>query len=827
MEKWKNDLRIISLCIVYTPERMNTQIIDTFKSYGLYNVNEKKVPVEYRGNGETRNLYKDQAKQGTGYTFYPSIQKYGVWTGRKPDGSFLITLDFDIYDRNGGYNESLEEYMNAMFESVDYQGVFSTSTEGNYQMVMDIQDCPEIIQHLDGRDKVSVNEGNACGLECMAGHNVILPPTATINKRTGEMGPPREFLSDTMIYRIQPDSGIVKFIKTYIPSTQVRKECETAAPELDLNDECVALIQALPKSYLKNRDTWVKIGYILKAHGYTWETFAQLSRTVSEYAHTGDDEYESTWESLKESKITKASLWYWLKNEDEKAYKELRRRFSSYTKAEFEDFMDEDFVDYLKSWVGDQFLSKSRGEGRPMYYYWNGDLWDSKNVDKVLKEHIVEMGREIMEDLNDSYLKETTRLSNELGETMDKEDESDIKKKMKSLHAAHLKRIMTVKRFTKMYKKQMDLAKSFKMSLTNDDYLLDQAIDVLNFKNGLLELRTGTFRKRVKEDMISQCLPYDYSQVKTETVQVVKELVRKIQPDAAEYEGLLAWLGYTLTGCVKAQAIKFNLGVGSNGKSLLNEIFEIALPLYTEKLDNRTFNENFNKAHKSLIKLFDRPIRNAYIEEIDTKRLAVDKLKDFTSGKQTTERLYTANESGAIQAKLNINSNYEPTIASDGGILRRCKMQMYPSKFVDNPTKSGEFKIDRNITERFETRDDMKCAFVQMLIPYAVQYFKDGLKIPESWERNFKGVAEDQDEWQDWFDTHFEREEGAWCVKQDVLDRAKDMVPNATWLDVRRFLKRIEMYDYEKCKMIQGRMGACRGFRLKDPRGRLEFAVEY
>ena len=111
------------------------KVLEAFKPYGIYNVDESKRPYDYNRKGF---LWDDQAKRGSGYTFYPDVEKYGFWTGRKHDGSYIITIDFDIYDRKGGYNEKLEEVMNELFEEIDYQGVFSSSTEGNYQVVLDI-----------------------------------------------------------------------------------------------------------------------------------------------------------------------------------------------------------------------------------------------------------------------------------------------------------------------------------------------------------------------------------------------------------------------------------------------------------------------------------------------------------------------------------------------------------------------------------------------------------------------------------------------------------------------------------------------------------------
>jgi len=77
-----------------------------------------------------------------------------------------------------------------------------------------------------------------------------------------------------------------------------------------------------------------------------------------------------------------------LKSENEDTYKQLRRKFSTYSKLGFEDFLDEDFINYLKDWIGDLFIAKTTGS-KPTYYYWNGDIWTNAGIDTILKSYVV------------------------------------------------------------------------------------------------------------------------------------------------------------------------------------------------------------------------------------------------------------------------------------------------------------------------------------------------------------------------------------------------------------------------------------------------------
>ena len=51
--------------------------------------------------------------------------------------------------------------------------------------------------------------------------------------------------------------------------------------------------------------------------------------------------------------------------------------------------------------------------------------------------------------------------------------------------------------------------------------ILDSSRDNINYRNGILSLRTGIFRKREKSDFISRCLNYDYY---ADPVKYIKEI---------------------------------------------------------------------------------------------------------------------------------------------------------------------------------------------------------------------------------------------------------------------------------------------------------------
>jgi len=126
-------------------------------------------------------------------------------------------------------------------------------------------------------------------------------------------------------------------------------------------------------------------------------------------------------------------------------------------------------------------------------------------------------------------------------------------------------------------------------------------------------------RPRRADDYVTETLDWDYSPTADiEAKKYIYTIFRQIQPEQEQYDAFMRWLGYNITGHVSEQIVKFNLGDGFKGKSLVYEILQDVAPIYVLKLNRRTFNKNYEKrSHKSLIQLLDEPVRIAFVEELD------------------------------------------------------------------------------------------------------------------------------------------------------------------------------------------------------------------
>jgi phage/plasmid-associated DNA primase len=302
----------------------------------------------------------------------------------------------------------------------------------------------------------------------------------------------------------------------------------------------------------------------------------------------------------------------------------------------------------------------------------------------------------------------------------------------------------------------------------------------LQYNNGVFDLRLKKLRPRLKSDYVTKILDYDYmeaDQISPEVHADVKRFYEQTQPDQEQRDHQLGYLALCTTGDTTRQIGKMNIGYSaSNGKSTELKIHDKVFPIYTTKLDKRTFNERFEKQHKQLLELIENPIRLAYIEEMDRGKVDAQLLKDFIDGyKLNIERLYGTKEVKLHQAKLMTCSNNDPNICPDPGVMRRLPCQHYTSKFVpmldqvdegdENPGGSAAadahvYPLVRGFENRFE-QPEYANAYLHLLLPYI-----DNLSIPASAWKDFQDIAMDNDDFRDFVEQAFQ-----------VTGNAHDIVP--------------------------------------------------
>jgi phage/plasmid-associated DNA primase len=291
---------------------------------------------------------------------------------------------------------------------------------------------------------------------------------------------------------------------------------------------------------------------------------------------------------------------------------------------------------------------------------------------------------------------------------------------------------------------------------------LDSDKHVINFKNGIYNLKTSEFRERIREDYVSKCLSYDYTEESNEDISnEIKKIIFNISNDKETiYQFNLAWFGYCLTGETSLQKMLFVIGyIAENGKSTLGQLYKMSLPIYTFDFENKTFVEGNSTSHKQLINV-QKPIRFCIVEELSKKSLNTSLLKKYVDGNElTVDVMYGTSTTIHIQSKLYITSNFDPAFVMDNGIKRRGLMIVLKNKFVEQSEldlhkDDKGYYLKRDLNNIFEN-DAYKLEFVKLLIPFAKQFYEKGFTVPKKIKENFEEVCNENDDMADFLDKYF------------------------------------------------------------------------
>jgi phage/plasmid-associated DNA primase len=330
---------------------------------------------------------------------------------------------------------------------------------------------------------------------------------------------------------------------------------------------------------------------------------------------------------------------------------------------------------------------------------------------------------------------------------------------------------------------------SFKDSSNFLEYLNSKR-DLLQFKNGALNLRTGELRERQKTDYCTTCLRYDYAESKQEDLEYVNNIFKNICNNNDETtEFMKGYHGYTLTGEISAQTFLIIYGAtAGNGKTTLSEIQMACLPIYTQFVNRQAFEAGYERGHKHLIKI-GAPIRYVRVEELSEKNMDTELLKEVTGNRSIgVEVMFGTTVQIPIHCKVNLISNKPPQFKTDNGMCRRGLLVELKNQFKSKEEikaakdKTGLHEKDRLLVNRFQENNSYKLAFINLLLPYARKFYQSGdIHIPTSVKDAFSELAEENDKMTQFIQNYFERTNN----NNDKLNK----------------LEFAEMYNaYNKCK---------------------------
>lgn len=225
---------------------------------------------------------------------------------------------------------------------------------------------------------------------------------------------------------------------------------------------------------------------------------------------------------------------------------------------------------------------------------------------------------------------------------------------------------------------------------------LDSNPWLIGVGNGMVDLKTGTFRAGAPADFISNKTGCDY--VPGTTCPMFDAFLTRIMAGDAE---MIAYLwrifGYCLTGSAAEQCLFFLYGAGRNGKSTLIEVLAALLGDYGRATAVELITDQQHGREPSQLIAAIQGKRLVWLPEVEeSHRIAQSRLKTLTGGDRLCGRnLYEREFEFDCTAKLLIHGNTRPEIrGTDLGIWRRFRLLPFA---VTIPANEVDFDLPKKL----------------------------------------------------------------------------------------------------------------------------------
>lgn len=288
------------------------------------------------------------------------------------------------------------------------------------------------------------------------------------------------------------------------------------------------------------------------------------------------------------------------------------------------------------------------------------------------------------------------------------------------------------------------------------------------FENGVYNLLNRRFEKTKREDYIEMTVNYDYnSEVRSAEVQKFLEQVIGI---TCVRDYVLKKMSECLNGDIPNTNFMMLIGdSGANGKSQLLNLMKHTMGEFGEKVEVTLLTRkrnNANETNSEKIKLMNT--RFAFLSEPeDGEKINIGLLKEVTGSEEIVARgLYQESMTFVMEAKLFLACNELPEIkGEDSALWRRIRVVDFPSRFVDEPKATNEYKIDRTLPSRMREDITWRQTFMNVLLEY---YYKD-VKEPNEVKAKTKEYKDESNDIGVWLEENIENRDGSILTLADIL----------------------------------------------------------
>lgn len=405
--------------------------------------------------------------------------------------------------------------------------------------------------------------------------------------------------------------------------------------EPDLADEINFYIKnGLFKKITKLADpygTWLRIGSALKSQfekDIALAIFKDISKLYPEY--WDEKGCEKIFDDLKCDKITIASIFYFLKQENDKLYKDLKRQYKN-------DNINILNANFTTGVIADYFVSLYKNEfiySCEILYYWNGIYWkpDDKNYSYLSKF----IDKVFVKDLTGYYLTKFKEWNDYRSDNKVSADEGKMMDELLSKFIGDVNFKLRNHHFRSSYLKEILAFVSDTEIVWNDKPTL------FVFENFVIDLVTGEKVTPNPLDYLTISCGYDLEPRDLKKQETLLKILYTIFPDDLVRHHYLEILA---TGLCGYQQEKFFVatGKGGNGKGVINDLAMTTAGKYGYKLPSEFIVNPIKTGANPEVANLDGKRLVITQEPPSNRRIKSSVIKEVTGGKHLNARgLYSS-----------------------------------------------------------------------------------------------------------------------------------------------------------------------------------------
>ena len=477
------------------------------------------------------------------------------------------------------------------------------------------------------------------------------------------------------------------------------------------------LVKILNPARASTYHDWIRLGWCLRnIDSRLLEDWVEFSKQSNKYQQ---GECERLWDHMKEGGLGMGTLHMWAKQDNEVEYANLMRTSLRTLIQQSMTGTPYDAALVIHHMYKHTFVCAS-AKNRTWYEFKN-HRWQETDSGLGLRVQI-----------SDAVWKEYLRVANDITSAAILETSPAVQTQLQE-NAKRIQEIATKLRQTAFKENIMkECIELFYVEKFEEK--LDSNPNLIGFENGVYDLELMEFREGRPEDFISfstkiNYIPYD---PKHPNIAAIQHYLSQVftKPHIRSY--VLKLFASFLSGHLKEQKFYIWTGSGANSKSIIVNLFEKSFGEYCCKFPVSLLTQKraaSNAATGELTRAKGK--RFACLQEPgEDEKLNIGLMKELSGGDKIMARaLYKDPIEFRPMFKLLLLCNNLPNVPSDdGGTWRRIRVVEFTSKFVDNPSVEGEFKIDYELAEKMQ---DWPEHFMALLLQTYKQYVLEGIIEPE------------------------------------------------------------------------------------------------